>query len=266
MGKQHTERSACYIFNLKQGLVELAFHRKTFCIPAFHHFTKVFPQHDVCYVQYVLYEPRRRSLVSSQITSVTAMKCFYGFSTKWHQKTIAYHRFNFPVLIDNHVYFLLIKCTTVLDDAVFLMVERDSVIFGIPLDPNDTSNNAMAPVSGISHGLDIEFNDKEQLVYWVQDTVSWRPKLKLNKIWHGCRFFFSCSHEILVLKFVRWWNLWSFLWAKHLLSLWLYAILHAYIYYRHWLLKINFIECNMIFSFERVTDTPIMVWLKKKKS
>lgn len=52
------------------------------------------------------------------------------------------------------------------------MVVRESVIFGIPLDPNDPSNNAMAPVSGISQGQDIDFDDQEELVYWVQSPVS----------------------------------------------------------------------------------------------
>lgn len=56
------------------------------------------------------------------------------------------------------------------------MVVRDSGIFGIPLDPSDPSNNAMVPVLGISQGRDIEFDDQEQLVYWVQSTVS----LKVN--------------------------------------------------------------------------------------
>lgn len=52
------------------------------------------------------------------------------------------------------------------------MVVRESVIFGIPLDPADPSNNAMAPVSGISQGRDIDFDDQEQFVYWVQGSVS----------------------------------------------------------------------------------------------
>lgn len=52
------------------------------------------------------------------------------------------------------------------------MVVRESVIFGIPLDPNDPSNNAMTPVSGISQGQDIDFDDQEELVYWVQNPVS----------------------------------------------------------------------------------------------
>ena len=58
------------------------------------------------------------------------------------------------------------------------MVVRDSVIFGVPLDPADPSNNAMTPVSGISQGRDIDFDDQEQFVYWVQGTVSEGLKLK----------------------------------------------------------------------------------------
>ncbi|XP_036394518.1 low-density lipoprotein receptor-related protein 2 [Megalops cyprinoides] len=58
------------------------------------------------------------------------------------------------------------------DDSPFLMVVRETVILGIPLDPSDTSNNAMTPVSGISQGRDIDFDDREQFVYWVQGTGS----------------------------------------------------------------------------------------------
>lgn len=69
---------------------------------------------------------------------------------------------------------------SLLDDTPFLMVVRDSVIFGIPLDPTDPSNNAMAPVSGISQGRDIDFDDQQQLVYWVQSTVSGDLKMNLG--------------------------------------------------------------------------------------
>uniref|UniRef100_A0AAQ5Z5D7 Low-density lipoprotein receptor-related protein 2 n=1 Tax=Amphiprion ocellaris TaxID=80972 RepID=A0AAQ5Z5D7_AMPOC len=69
------------------------------------------------------------------------------------------------------------KRTCIKDETPFLMVVRDSVIFGIPLDPADSSNNAMAPVSGISQGRDIDFDDQEEFVYWVQSTGSiWRVK------------------------------------------------------------------------------------------
>ncbi|XP_015230707.1 PREDICTED: low-density lipoprotein receptor-related protein 2-like [Cyprinodon variegatus] len=67
--------------------------------------------------------------------------------------------------------------TCIKDDTPFLMVVRDSVIFGIPLDPTDPSNNAMATISGISSGKDIDYDDQEQYVYWVQSTGSiWRIK------------------------------------------------------------------------------------------
>lgn len=62
------------------------------------------------------------------------------------------------------------------------MVVRESVIFGIPLDPADPSNNAMAPVSGISQGRDIDFDDQEQFVYWVQGSVSRGLKLNIGKM------------------------------------------------------------------------------------
>uniref|UniRef100_A0A3B4FXS2 Low-density lipoprotein receptor-related protein 2 n=1 Tax=Pundamilia nyererei TaxID=303518 RepID=A0A3B4FXS2_9CICH len=66
---------------------------------------------------------------------------------------------------------------TCVKETPFLMVVRDTVIFGIPLDPTDPSNNAMTPVSGISQGQDIDFDDQEQFVYWVQSTDSiWRVK------------------------------------------------------------------------------------------
>uniref|UniRef100_W5N103 Low-density lipoprotein receptor-related protein 2 n=1 Tax=Lepisosteus oculatus TaxID=7918 RepID=W5N103_LEPOC len=55
------------------------------------------------------------------------------------------------------------------DNTPFLMVLRDTTIFGIPLDPNNTNDNAMIPVMGISHGQDLDFDDQEQYVYWVQN-------------------------------------------------------------------------------------------------
>ncbi|KAK0146061.1 Low-density lipoprotein receptor-related protein 2 [Merluccius polli] len=70
--------------------------------------------------------------------------------------------------------------TCVRDDKPFLMVVRESVILGVPLDPLDTSNNAMAPVSGITGGRDIEFDHREQFVYWVQSSVSGRSE---GSIW-----------------------------------------------------------------------------------
>uniref|UniRef100_A0A3P8ZIX3 EGF-like domain-containing protein n=1 Tax=Esox lucius TaxID=8010 RepID=A0A3P8ZIX3_ESOLU len=58
------------------------------------------------------------------------------------------------------------------DDSPFLMVVKETVILGIPLDPANPSNNAMLPVSGITQGKDIDFDDQEQFVYWVQGSNS----------------------------------------------------------------------------------------------
>ncbi|XP_057682782.1 low-density lipoprotein receptor-related protein 2 [Corythoichthys intestinalis] len=67
------------------------------------------------------------------------------------------------------------KRTCVQDKTPFLMVVRDSVLFGIPLDPADLNDNAMEPVSGVRQGRDVDFDDRDQFVYWVETTGSiWR--------------------------------------------------------------------------------------------
>ena len=76
------------------------------------------------------------------------------------------------------------------------MVVRDSVIFGIPLDPANPSNNAMAPVSGISQGRDIEYDDQQQLIYWVQSTVSGGLKSNLGeRFCNICKINLLCGEE-----------------------------------------------------------------------
>lgn len=54
----------------------------------------------------------------------------------------------------------------------FLVVVRDSVIYGIPLNPNDKSNDAMVPVAGLLNGYDVDFDDAEQMIYWVEHPVN----------------------------------------------------------------------------------------------
>lgn len=51
------------------------------------------------------------------------------------------------------------------------MVVRDSIIYGIPLNPNDKSNDAMVPVAGLLNGYDVDFDDAEQMIYWVEHPV-----------------------------------------------------------------------------------------------
>lgn len=53
----------------------------------------------------------------------------------------------------------------------FLVVVRDSIIYGIPLNPNDKSNDAMVPVAGLQNGYDVDFDDAEQMIYWVEHPV-----------------------------------------------------------------------------------------------
>lgn len=52
------------------------------------------------------------------------------------------------------------------------MVVRDSIIYGIPLNPEDKNNDAMVPVTGLQNGYDVDFDDSEQTIYWVEHPVS----------------------------------------------------------------------------------------------
>ena len=56
------------------------------------------------------------------------------------------------------------------------MVVRDSIIYGISLNPDDKSNDAMVPVAGLQNGYDVDFDDNEQTIYWVEHPVSYCPK------------------------------------------------------------------------------------------
>lgn len=51
------------------------------------------------------------------------------------------------------------------------MVVRDSIIYGISLNPDDKSNDAMVPVAGLHNGYDVDFDDDEQIIYWVEHPV-----------------------------------------------------------------------------------------------
>ncbi|KAL7385074.1 hypothetical protein ABVT39_014795 [Epinephelus coioides] len=59
-----------------------------------------------------------------------------------------------------------ITCTRVEDP--FLVVVRDSIIYGISLNPDDKSNDAMVPIAGLQNGYDVDFDDNEQTIYWVE--------------------------------------------------------------------------------------------------
>lgn len=59
-------------------------------------------------------------------------------------------------------------------DDPFLVVVRDSIIYGISLNPDEKSNDAMVPIAGLQNGYDVDFDDTEQMIYWVEHPVSLR--------------------------------------------------------------------------------------------
>lgn len=58
------------------------------------------------------------------------------------------------------------------DEQPFLIAVRHSIIFGISLNPEVETNDAMIPIVGILNGYDAEFDDSEQFIYWVENPVS----------------------------------------------------------------------------------------------
>ncbi|XP_035378717.1 low-density lipoprotein receptor-related protein 2a isoform X1 [Electrophorus electricus] len=60
------------------------------------------------------------------------------------------------------------QLTCVRVDDPFLVVVRDSIIYGISLNPDDKGNDAMVPVAGLQNGYDVDFDDAEQMIYWVE--------------------------------------------------------------------------------------------------
>uniref|UniRef100_A0A3Q2ZKI3 EGF-like domain-containing protein n=1 Tax=Hippocampus comes TaxID=109280 RepID=A0A3Q2ZKI3_HIPCM len=68
-----------------------------------------------------------------------------------------------------------VTCTRTEDP--FLVVVRDSIIYGISLNPDDRSNDAMVPVAGLQNGYDVDFDDSEQTLYWVEHPVSYSPQI-----------------------------------------------------------------------------------------
>ncbi|KAM9664148.1 low-density lipoprotein receptor-related protein 2 [Trichechus inunguis] len=54
------------------------------------------------------------------------------------------------------------------DEKPFLIAVRQHVIFGISLNPEQKSNDAMVPIAGLQNGYDVDFDDSEQFIYWVE--------------------------------------------------------------------------------------------------
>lgn len=70
-------------------------------------------------------------------------------------------------------------------DDPFLVVVRDSIIYGISLNPDDKSNDAMVPVAGLQNGYDVDFDDNEQTIYWVEHPVRCFLKILFPVPVHG---------------------------------------------------------------------------------
>nr|XP_032807603.1 low-density lipoprotein receptor-related protein 2-like isoform X3 [Petromyzon marinus] len=58
------------------------------------------------------------------------------------------------------------------DEQPFLMVVRERVIFGVPLDPSVKTNDAMVPISGLHGALDVDFDEREGFLYWAENSGS----------------------------------------------------------------------------------------------
>lgn len=54
----------------------------------------------------------------------------------------------------------------------FLIAVRDNIIYGISLNPEEKTNDAMVPIAGVQNGVDVDFDDAEQMIYWVENPVS----------------------------------------------------------------------------------------------
>lgn len=54
----------------------------------------------------------------------------------------------------------------------FLIAVRDNIIYGISLNPEEKTNDAMVPIAGVQNGYDVDFDDSEQMIYWVENPVS----------------------------------------------------------------------------------------------
>ncbi|XP_043344111.1 low-density lipoprotein receptor-related protein 2 isoform X2 [Cervus canadensis] len=59
--------------------------------------------------------------------------------------------------------------TCVRDDQAFLIVVRNSIIFGISLNPDMKTFDAMVPISGIRNGYDVAVDYSEQFIYWLEN-------------------------------------------------------------------------------------------------
>ncbi|KAJ7345670.1 hypothetical protein JRQ81_001620, partial [Phrynocephalus forsythii] len=51
----------------------------------------------------------------------------------------------------------------------FLIAVRDNIIYGVSLNPEEKTNDAMVPIAGVQNGYDVDFDDSEQMIYWIEN-------------------------------------------------------------------------------------------------
>ncbi|XP_006902182.1 PREDICTED: low-density lipoprotein receptor-related protein 2 [Elephantulus edwardii] len=54
------------------------------------------------------------------------------------------------------------------DEKPFLIAVQREMIFGISLNPQEMGNDAMVPISGLQNAYDVDFDDVEEFIYWVE--------------------------------------------------------------------------------------------------
>ncbi|KAI4544121.1 hypothetical protein MG293_004387 [Ovis ammon polii] len=54
-------------------------------------------------------------------------------------------------------------------DQAFLIVVRNSIIFGISLNPDVKTFDGMVPISGVRNGYDVAVDYSEQFIYWLEN-------------------------------------------------------------------------------------------------
>ncbi|XP_063285770.1 low-density lipoprotein receptor-related protein 2 [Pelobates fuscus] len=55
------------------------------------------------------------------------------------------------------------------DSKPFLIAIKDNIIYGLSLNPEEKTNNAMVPITGIQNGYDVDFDDSEEMLYWIEN-------------------------------------------------------------------------------------------------
>lgn len=98
-------------------------------------------------------------------------------------------------------FFPLLALQWDLVEDPFLVVVRDSIIYGISLNPDDKTNDAMVPVAGLQNGYDVDFDDNEQTIYWVEHPVTSLSGIPLLKrcIINSKQESVLCSEKLIAL-------------------------------------------------------------------